>query len=454
MIHPLDNLRKEFQNKPIEQRQNFLKSLSKDELQYLYETPNVFLFDKQIIPDGDWRYYILQTGRSFGKNFSGAAWIATKIRQGAKALGLCGAKYGDVTNEMVPAIRSWFTLEENEHIHWNGNYHVLRFDKFGATVKCYSSDTQIRGPNLEYCWADEVVKWADEIQDKQKECFDNLDLTVRVGKNPQILVTSTPKPFKLFLEWKKKAAMPNSKYVIQKGSMFDNPFLSKNFIDAQVAKHGSSRFGRQELYGDLLEDNPLALWSHTLIDKNKISEEEFQNKLDSGELKILITIVAVDPAVTSNKNSDLTGICVASLCSDGKVYIRYDLSGAYTPNEWQTIAARAYHSKFAARIILESNNGGDLVDQGIKTMDQYIRTKLIHATVGKKTRFEPVVSAYEQGKVVHVGDLMELEDEMVGYDPIDASESPDRADAMAYAVYELLLQRTTAFRDCSALGRY
>jgi phage terminase large subunit-like protein len=446
------NLRKYFQSLDKTARMEFLKQLSSVEQLFFYKHPDLFLHDKQIIPEGEWLFFLLMCGRSFGKTFAGSAWTAKKIRAGAKVIGLCGPTYDDVAKVMVPAIQNWFLPDElDKKAPYNHQTHTLRFAN-GAKIYCYTSDKEIRGPNLEYLWCDEICVWADGIPDKIKERFEDLTRAVRVGSHPQTIITSTPKPHPFFIDFKKEIEQNNKNYQLITGTMFDNPFLPKSYIDEQIKKYGCTTRGRQEIYGELLSENPNALWTYDMLDKVKISIEDFNNKLRDKQFHIVRSIVAVDPAVSTNLTSDETGIVVGSLCSDGNVYIRGDYSGKLSPIQWASRAVDLYKLHNAAFIVLEANQGGNLLELQIKQINPYVRTKLIHASVGKQTRFEPCVSAYEQQKVWHVGDMRTMEDQMVNYNPLNKGNSPDRADACCYVIYELLLTNGMTYRDASAIG--
>src|ERR1700688_703461 len=155
--------RRQFQAKTPTEKRDLIKTLTPDEQLFFIKNPDIFLFDKQVIPDQVnnhyWLYYLLRCGRSFGKTFAGAAWVAKKIRQGAKVVGLCGPTYDDVAAVMVPAILKWFAPDELEETPYNHQRHTVKF-KSGAIIYCYTSDKDTRGPNLEYLWCDEICVWA------------------------------------------------------------------------------------------------------------------------------------------------------------------------------------------------------------------------------------------------------------------------------------------------------
>ncbi len=229
--------------------------------------------------------------------------------------------------------------------------------------------------------------------------------------------------------------------------MFDNPFLSEDYKQAEIEKYGRTRLGRQELFGELLEDIEGALWSNKLIEQARdLDERACQKLINSGQLELTRLIVAVDPAVTANKLSDETGIIIAALGDDGHVYVLDDLSGPYSPHEWAQKAVSAYHAHQANLIVAEKNQGGDLVAANLRAADARIPIRLVHASRGKITRAEPVAALYERKLVHHLKDLPELETQMTHYTGDTRSASPDRLDALVYAITELALNPATAQR--------
>jgi len=437
-------LRAKFQSFNINEKKAFINKLTPEEKEILYQFPELFLYDKQIITGDDWRYYILLCGRAFGKTYAGSGWIYRKILDGAKTLAICGPTYGDMFGVMVPAICSW--LPPNKKPFYNQKDHTLKFYN-GATVWCYSSDTEVRGPNIEYLWCDEVCKWNDSIPDKVKERFEILDYAVRVGNSPQTIITTTPKPFPLLVEWRDKASAGNL-YKIQTGTMFDNPFLPQTYKNAMITQYGGTRMGRQELYGELLEDVEGALWYGKLIDTHRVTARHY---LDN--VKVERVVVGVDPAVTDGTDSDSTGIVVCGIAK-GHAYVLADYTIKKSPDVWAREVIKAYEQFGATCIVAEQNQGGKLVELNIRTVSKNVPIKLIHAKQAKIVRAEPVAALYEQGKVHHVGLFKELESEMCTFNGNPKCKSPDRLDALVYSITELMLTQVYTNRDFSNIGIY
>lgn len=442
----IDELRQKFQALSPAQKVRYIQSLPAKGQKYIAETPELWLFDKQIIPaptSKPARYTLLMCGRGFGKTTAGGAFIASQIKKGTKLIGLCGAKYSDVKQDMLPSILKWFDKDFISKIKRNDQEHILHLPN-GTIIKYYSSDTEIRGPNLELLWCDEICKWSDSIPEKVKECFDLLDMTVRVGKHPRVLITSTPKSFPFFKEFKQKIVDNNPAYNLITGTMFDNPFLPQSFINSMLEKHGGTRLGRQELYGELLADLEGALWNHKMIDETRLNMS-----VDKLLPQLIRIVVAVDPAVTSNQKSDETGIVVAGYGTDGRVYVLKDCSGRFSPKEWAVQAINAYKEFNADKIVAEKNNGGDLVEMNLRAINPTVPVKLVHASRGKIVRAEPVAALYEQKRVCHNGIFTALEDQMCSYTGDSKEASPDRMDALVYAVTELALTASYARVDAT-----
>jgi phage terminase large subunit-like protein len=249
---------------------------------------------------------------------------------------------------------------------------------------------------------------------------------LRQGKNPQALVTTTPRPIKLLKEIK---ALPST--VLTKCTTYANrDNLAPSFFSQIIAKYEGTRLGRQEILGEVLEDNPGALWNLTQIDNLRVAKAP----------QLARIVVAIDPAVTNNAESDETGIVV---CGIGKAdkhgYVLDDLSRVASPDAWGRAAVGAYFDYEADRIVAEVNQGGDLVEVLIRTVDQNVAYRAVRASKGKQSRAEPVAALYEQGRVHHVGTHAGLEDQMVQWDPVYAKASPDRVDALVWGLTDLML---------------
>jgi phage terminase large subunit-like protein len=249
---------------------------------------------------------------------------------------------------------------------------------------------------------------------------------LRLGEHPKVIVTTTPKPIPLVKELHKRTDTH-----VTSGSTFEN---SDNLAEASLKqlkeKYEGTRLGRQELYAEVLEDVEGSLWSRDMIESSMV---RYNEKLPDFKR----VIVAVDPAVTANKNSDETGIVVCASDYKGKFYILNDLSGKYTPDAWAKKTVEAYESYKADKVIAEVNNGGDLVQKVVKTIDPNVSYKAVRATRGKFVRAEPIAALYEQKRVKHAERFNNLEDQLCSYNPEITSQSPDRLDALVWGLTEL-----------------
>jgi predicted phage terminase large subunit-like protein len=291
----------------------------------------------------------------------------------------------------------------------------------GAMAVAYSADEpdRLRGPQHTHAWCDEAAAW------RYPDAWDMLMMGLRLGQRPQVVVTTTPKPVALM---RSIESTPGA--VITRGRTIDNAInLAPTFLTALMARYEGTRLGRQELEGEDLVDNPDALWSRSGLDDRRARMEP----------QLARVVVAIDPAVTSRDDSDETGIIVAGVGVDRRGYVLADLSGRYKPDEWARIAIGAYHEYKADRVVAESNQGGEMVQHVLRTVDADVPLRLVHASRGKVARAEPVAALYEQGKVSHVGSHAKLEDQLCTWQP--GMASPDRMDALVWAMTELMLGR-------------
>ena len=402
------------------QRRFVLNSIPANLLIYTWD---VWARPEQKAPPGDWNIWLIKAGRGWGKTRTGAEWIREKAANPNERITLIGRTAADVRDVMVEGHGGILSLyPESERPNYEPSKRRVTF-KSGAIASLFSADEPnlLRGPQHSSLWCDELAAWRFD-----RETWDNAMFGLRIGEHPQACITTTPRPTKLMRE-----LMARNDTKITGGSTRDNAGnLAPNFIKEILSKYDGTRMGRQEIDAEILDDNPGALWSHKLIEQNRVKE--------APEFKRMI--IAIDPAVTSNADSDETGMIGAGLGEDGHAYIMADLSGIMPANDWARLAVRYYHDNECSRIIAEVNNGGDLVENTIRTIDPHVSYKDVRATRGKAIRAEPISALYEQGKVHHVGMFPQLEDQMTGFDPKSPGKSPDRMDALVWAVTELMLE--------------
>lgn len=296
----------------------------------------------------------------------------------------------------------------------------------GAIAQIFSADDpeSLRGPQFSAAWCDELCKWR-----RPEETWDMLQFGLRLGTRPRQVVTTTPRPTKLL-----KALIADPLTAVTRVSTAANEAnLAPGFLDAIVGRYRGTRLGRQELDAELLEDRPDALWPRDLIERARVRV--------TPELRRVV--VAVDPPASSGPHADACGIIVVGLGEDGRAYVLADRTRErVSPLEWARAVVRAYRRFEADRIVAEVNQGGELVETVIRQVDASVPVRSVRAMRGKWLRAEPVAALYEQGRVAHVGTFPELEDEMSDFGPdgLSGGASPDRVDALVWALTDLMLR--------------
>lgn len=384
----------------------------------------------QLEPPAGWTTWLILAGRSFGKTRAGAEWVRsqmcgkTPLAPGRVShMALIGETAADIRKVMIEGGESGLLVVHPKDFRptYAPTQRSVTWPN-GAIATLYNATEpdQLRGPQHGAAWCDELAKWR-----YARETWDNLQFGLRLGTDPRQVVTTTPKPIALL---KEILAAPNT--VVTRGSTYENRAnLPVKYFANIVAKYEGTRLGRQELDAELLDEAEGALWSRDMIEAARIAE--------APEMKRIV--VAIDPAVTSNEQSDETGIVVAGRGVDDRGYVLADYSGRFTPDGWASRAVRAYREHKADRIVGEANNGGDMVEHVIRTCDPQVSFKKVWASHGKQARAEPVAALYEQGRVSHVGGFADLEDQLVTWEPLGKERSPDRLDALVWALSELML---------------
>jgi phage terminase large subunit-like protein len=388
---------------------------------------------EQLEPDGDWNTWVALAGRGWGKTRAGAEWVRHRIRSGDKIVHCVAPTKGDVRRVMVEGDSGLLNVcwegdetYRGKHIGypvWSPTNNSLTWEN-GAKAVFFSAEDpeRLRGPQAYSAWCDELCAWRNA-----QDTWDMMMFGLRLGKHPKVFVTTTPKTTKLI-----RNILNDEKTVVSKGSTYDNAAnLADTFLDAVRKTYEGTRLGRQELYAEILDEASGALWNRGLLAKCEIDKDQVPT--------LNRVVVAIDPAVTANAESDMTGIIVAGIDVNGTAYVLEDHTGQYTPQQWASKAVQLYRDHMADRIVAERNQGGDMVRHTLHTEDETLPVKLVHASRGKMARAEPVSALYEQGKVKHVRGLNELEDQMVQWEPLGSIGSPDRLDALVWAITDLSL---------------
>jgi phage terminase large subunit-like protein len=381
--------------------------------------------------DGPANGWLYLGGRGTGKTRAGAEWVKELIETGAAGrVALIGATIGDVRDIMCEGPSGILAISSPScRPIYEPSKHRFTWPT-GATATTFASEEpdRLRGPEHDALWADELASW-----NNPQATWDMAQFGLRIGAHPRWMASTTPRPIKLL---KALLAREGQDVVVTRGTTYENAAnLAPSFLEAVKARYGGTRIGRQELNAELLSDTPGALWQLEWLDRDRV---------DRAPLLVRI-VVAIDPAVSTSEGSDETGIIVAGIADNGHVYVLEDLSGKFGPDEWARRAVAAYTRWSADRIIGEKNNGGDMIESVIRSVEKTIPYKAVHASRGKVTRAEPVSALYEQSKVHHVGAAMvALEDQLCSFtsdfDRGRAGYSPDRLDALVWAVTELAVK--------------
>jgi len=383
-------------------------------------------------PPGDWRIWLLLAGRGFGKTRAGAEFVRDRVMAGeARRIALVAPTALDARAVMVEGESGLLSIgPSHERPDYEPSLHRLTWEN-GAVATLFSADepNRLRGPQHDLAWCDELAAW------RHPAAWDMLMFGLRLGEDPRVVVTTTPRPIKLIRE-----LLADPKVIVTRGRTVDNRgHLAPAFLDQIVRRYEGTRLGRQELDGEILDDMPGALWNHGLIDAARVATAP-----DLARPELTRIVVAIDPAVSSAEHSDETGIIVAGRTGEGHGYVLADLSGHYRPAEWAKVAIAASKTHGADRIVAEVNNGGEMVEATLRMLDPNVPYAAVHAAHGKVARAEPVAALYEQGRVHHLGALPQLEDQMCAFsrdfDRDSAGYSPDRVDALVWALSQLFLE--------------
>lgn len=358
-------------------------------------------------------------GRGYGKTRAGAEWVRRKVETGAaRRIALVGATAADVRDVMVEGPSGILAVSPDPKPRYESSKRRVTWPN-GAIAMLFSADEpdRLRGPQHDLAWADEMAAW------RRPEAWDMLMLGLRLGQNPQCIVTTTPRPVPHI-----KALLRSPTTTVTRGSTYENlDNLAPAFREKIIAQYEGTRLGRQELYAEVLDDTPGALWQRSMLDAALVTS-----------LPDLVRIVVgVDPAASDNEGAAETGIIVAGIGKDGHGYVLEDLTVRASPAGWAAQAVSAYHKYQADRIVAEVNQGGDMVTHTIRTVDDRAAVRTVRASKGKEVRAEPIAALYEQGRVHHLGMFGPLEDQLCGWVPGD--KSPDRLDALVWALTDLML---------------
>jgi predicted phage terminase large subunit-like protein len=389
--------------------------------------------EEQRPPQGDWLVWLLVTGRRWGKTRTAAEWLRKRALDTPGTYAICAPTYADARDVCVeggsPGKPSGFlsVCQEGEVELYNRSLGEIRMVN-GSKVKLLSADEpdRARGWGFHAAWCDEMSSWR-----YPETWYLTLLPAVTMDDRHRFVITTTPKTNQLTRDLLKQAESDPAVH-LTRGRTIDNAANLGAGVVEELERQMTQRRIRQELYGELLEDVEGALWTLEMIDRYRLGSK-LEHGIAQGLAKV---VVGVDPAATSTDEADETGIVVAGKGNDGRGYVLDDRSCRASPNDWGRRAIQAYRDHEADLIVAEANNGGEMVAHVLKTVDARVPVRMVHASRGKRVRAEPVAALYEQGKVSHIGGFSELEDQLTSWVP-DSGESPDRMDALVWAMAEL-----------------
>jgi phage terminase large subunit-like protein len=412
-----------------ERRKVISETFTPDEIDKLLYIWRFWARPKQLPPEGDWYIWLLKAGRGFGKTRSGSGWIHERAIECKREMAMIARTPADARDFMIEGPGGILrNTHQTERPLYEPSKRRLTW-KNGTVATIFSDDEheQLRGFSGDTAWIDEFCKFKHP-----QEVWDNLQFGMReAGSSPRICITTTPKPIKILQTIK---ALPGCKEVV--GSSYENKAnLHQMWFNEVLSKYEGTRLGRQEIHAEELTDNPDALWKRADIENYRVNNYP----------ALVRIVVAIDPQAKNNPNSAETGIVIAGVGPDDHAYILDDISIKASPEGWAQEAIAGYHKYNADRIIGETNNGGDMVEHTIRTVEKTIPFSQVHASRGKYLRAEPISALYEQGKVHHVGCFAELEDQMCEW--VQGDTSPDRLDALVWALTELMLTEETMDGD-------
>ena len=427
---------------PENERNAVLAQFTEEEAEaLLYDWATIARPD-QLEPEGNWDIWLALAGRGWGKTRTGAEWVRKQVEaKSASRIALIAETYKDALEVMIEGDSGLLNVfPPDQRPVYTKKPLKVEFHT-GAVALGYNATEpdQLRGPQFDLAWCDELAKWK-----YARETWDMLQFGLRLGTHPKVLVTTTPRPIELV---KSIVAGEEGKVHVTKGRTLDNRGnLAAPFMAKVLKKYEGTRLGRQELNAEILGDLPGAIWTQRAIDSYRIEAKDLPT--------ITRKVVAVAPAVTSDDSSEdpgTHGIVVAGIDADQTGYTLKDESLQGTPYEWASHAASLYKTEGADAVVVETNQGGDMVVHTLRTVAPNINIITVRASRGKHVRAEPVAAMYEQGRIRHVGQFPDMEQQMTQFttDGYQGEGSPDRVDALVWAMTELFPDMVEATPDVS-----
>ena len=390
---------------------------------------STFAHDHQLPPEransgADWTTWLVLGGRGAGKTRAGAEWVRTLAQADANArIALIAETEHEAREVMVEGVSGVLAVHRrHERPQWIPTRRRIEWSN-GAVAQVFSAEEPdaLRGPQFSAAWMDELAKWRHA-----EATYDMLQFGLRLGERPQQVVTTTPRPIGLL-----KTLMADARTAVTHAETRVNAFnLAPDFAETVLARYHGTRLGRQEIAGEIIEQRPDALWTRSALEACRVDAAPALQRV----------VVAVDPPGSARPGADACGLVAAGRGADGIFYVLADESaGGLTPQGWATKAIALWRRLKADALVAESNFGGDMVRAVIGEADRTVPVMLVRATRGKYLRAEPVAQLYEQGRVRHASVFAALEDEMAdfGLDGLSSGRSPDRLDALVWAITAL-----------------
>ena len=377
---------------------------------------------------GDWTTWLILGGRGAGKTRAGAEWVRKlALSDRAARIALIGETEHEVRSVMVEGVSGLIAVHRrDEKLQWFPTRRRIEWAN-GAVAEIFSAENYeaLRGPQFSAAWCDELAKWRCA-----EATFDMLQFGLRLGHRPRQVITTTPRPIALL----KKLIADPAAAVTRAGTAANAGNLAPAFVDHVLARYGGTRLGRQEIDGEIVEERNDALWTRAGLESCRVAAAPPQ------DFKFMRVVVAVDPPASAKRGADACGIVACGRGEDGTIYVIEDATvSGLTPQGWATKAVALWRRLEADALVAEVNQGGDMVKAVIAEADPEVPVVSVRATRGKYFRAEPVSQLYEQGRIKHVGAFPALEDEMCdfGLDGLSSGRSPDRLDALVWAVAAL-----------------
>ena len=423
-----------FLSLPPKERLAEIAKLAPEEQRELRYHWRLFARLGQCPPEGDWHTWLILAGRGFGKTRAGAEWVRALADDPTARMALVGATLAEARAVMVEGESGIMAVcPPGRRPSFEPSLRRLTWPS-GAQATLYSAGEpeSLRGPQHSHAWCDEVAKW-ENVSNQAERCWDNLKLGLRLGETPRCLATTTPRAVPLVRRF---LAEEGEGLVRTGGGTEDNETnLPARFVRDMRRRYGNSRLGRQELDGELLDDIEGALWTRDLLERCR------EPAASAPPARI---VIGVDPPASAG--GDECGIVVCALGQDGTARVLADLSvGKASPERWARAVADAAGAWHADRVVAEANQGGAMVESVLRAAQVTLPLRLVHARTGKAARAEPVAALYEAGRVRHAGMFPVLEDQLCGLIAGGGYQgpgrSPDRADALVWALNELMLVR-------------